>query len=418
MKKTKRLISLFLSIVMLLSIMAGIDLSAYAETSGDWEYEVDSYTNTVGIINYNGSAANVTVPSKINGYDVTALDGFNSCNTLKSVTIPSSIYFISGDAFAHCKNLNKVTIANGVEWIYDSAFADCISLKSFVIPNSVKEIGYYIFDGCENLTSITIPKSIKAIPRDAFYGCNKLSNVYYTGSKSEWNNLEIESGNECLTNANVHYNYGQHVHNYKTYVTKATTKKNGSIVTKCSVCGNVSKNTVIYYPKTIMLSTTSYTYDGKAKKPSVTVKDSKGKKISASNYTVSYSKGRKNVGKYTVTIKLKGNYSGTVKKTFTIKPKATTLSKVTAGKKAFTVKWKKQTSQTTGYQIQYSTSSKFKGAKTVTIPKNKTTSKKVTKLKSKKKYYVRVRTYKTVKVNGKNTKIYSSWSKAKTVKTK
>ena len=207
-------------------------------------------------------------------------------------------------------------------------------------------------------------------------------------------------------------------HTYKTTKTKATTKKNGSIVTKCSVCGNVSKKTTIYYPKTITLSTTSYTYNGKVKKPSVTVKDSKGKKISSKYYTVSCSKGRKNVGQYTVTVKFKGNYSGTVKKTFTIKPKATTLSKVTAGKKAFTVKWKKQTSQTTGYQIQYSTSSKFKGAKTVTVSKNKTTSKKISKLKANKKYYVRVRTYKTVKVNGKNTKIYSSWSKAKTVKTK
>ena len=70
--------------------------------------------------------------------------------------------------------------------------------------------------------------------------------------------------------------------------------------------------------------------------------------------------------------------------------------------------------QTTGYQLQYSTSSKFKGAKTVTITKNKTTSKKISKLKAKKKYYVRVRTYKTV---GK-TKYYSSWSKVKSVKTK
>ena len=207
-------------------------------------------------------------------------------------------------------------------------------------------------------------------------------------------------------------------HKYKTTTTKATTKKNGSVVTKCSVCGAVKSKSTIYYPKTITLSTTSYTYNGKVKKPSVTVKDSKGKKISSKYYTVSYSKGRKNVGQYTVTIKFKGNYSGTVKKTFTIKPKATTLSKVTAGKKAFTVKWKKQATQTTGYQIQYSTSSKFKGAKTVTVSKNKTTSKKITKLKAKKKYYVRVRTYKTVKVNGKNTKIYSSWSKVKTVKTK
>ncbi|MDE6413107.1 MAG: fibronectin type III domain-containing protein, partial [Eubacterium sp.] len=197
-----------------------------------------------------------------------------------------------------------------------------------------------------------------------------------------------------------------HTHTYKTTTTKATTSKNGSKVTKCTVCGLVKSTSTIYYPKTVTLSTTSYTYNGKVKKPSVTVKDSKGNKIASSNYTVTYPSGRKNVGKYTVTIKFKGNYSGTVKKTFTIKPKATSLSSVTAKSKGFTAKWKKLTTQTTGYQIQYSTSSKFSSAKTVTVSKNKTTSKSVSKLKAKKKYYVRVRTYKTVKVNGKSTKIY------------
>ena len=207
-------------------------------------------------------------------------------------------------------------------------------------------------------------------------------------------------------------------HTYKTTTTKATTKKSGSKVTKCSVCGKQKSKSTIYYPKTITLSTTSYTYNGKAKKPSVTVKNSKGNKISSSNYTVTYPKGRKNVGKYTVTIKFKGNYSGTVKKTFTIKPKATSVSKLTAKSNGFTVKWKKQKTQTTGYQIQYSVFSNFKNAKTVTVSKNSTTSKTVSKLSIKKKYYVRVRTYKTVKVNGKSTKIYSSWSKSKSVTTK
>ena len=79
------------------------------------------------------------------------------------------------------------------------------------------------------------------------------------------------------------------------------------------------------------------------------------------------------------------------------------------------VKWKKKTTQVTGYQIQYSTDKNFKkGNKTVTVSKNKTTSKTISKLKAKKKYYVRVRTYKTV--NGK--KYYSGWTKAKTVTTK
>ncbi len=138
------------------------------------------------------------------------------------------------------------------------------------------------------------------------------------------------------------------------------------------------------------------------------------------DYKVTYPKKTQNVGKYTVTVTLKGNYTGTVKKTFTILPKNTAISKLTASKNTVTVKWRKQTKQTAGYEIQYSTSSKFtkKTTKTVKVTKNSTTSKKITKLKAKKKYYVRIRTYQTVKVGKKSTKIYSGWSKAKTITTK
>ena len=99
---------------------------------------------------------------------------------------------------------------------------------------------------------------------------------------------------------------------------------------------------------------------------------------------------------------------------FKINPKGTTLKTPTAGSKSFTAKWTKQSTQTSGYQLQYSTSSSFTNAKTVTITSNNTTSKKITGLTAKKKYYVRVRTYKTV--SGKYH--CSSWSSAKAVTTK
>ena len=210
-------------------------------------------------------------------------------------------------------------------------------------------------------------------------------------------------------------------HDFKTVVTKATTSVNGSSVKTCSRCGlDESDPIVIYKIASVKLSATSYTYNGKVKTPSVTVKDSKGKTlVKNTDYTVSYASGRKYVGKYAVKVTFKGKYSGTKTLYFTIKPKATSISSLTAGSKKFTVKWKKQTSQTTGYQVQIATNSKFtKGVKSYTVSKNKTVSKKITKLKGKKKYYVRVRTYKTVKVNGKTVKLYSSWSKAKTVTTK
>ena len=211
-------------------------------------------------------------------------------------------------------------------------------------------------------------------------------------------------------------------HNYKNKkVTKrATTSKNGTFTAVCSVCG-AEQTEVIYAAKTIKLSKTSMTYNGKKQKPSVTITDAAGKRLkNGTDYKVTYPKKTQNVGKYTVTVTLKGNYTGTVKKTFTILPKNTAISKLTASKNTVTVKWKKQTKQTAGYEIQYSTSSKFtkKTTKTVKAAKNSMTSKKITKLKAKKKYYVRIRTYQTVKVGKKSTKIYASWSKAKTVTTK
>ena len=195
-------------------------------------------------------------------------------------------------------------------------------------------------------------------------------------------------------------------------------------ITDLASWGNIAKiahttKQTVTKASSIKLKATSLTYNGKVRTPKVIVKDRTGKPlVKNTDYTVSYAKGRKYVGKYAVKITFKGKYSGTKTLYFTIKPKATSISSLKAGSKKFTVKWKKQATQTTGYQVQYSASSKFSKAKTVTVGKNTTVSKKISKLSGKKKYYVRVRTYKTVKINGKSIRIYSGWSKAKAVTTK
>ena len=159
------------------------------------------------------------------------------------------------------------------------------------------------------------------------------------------------------------------------------------------------------------------TWTGKALKQKPTVKVSGKTLKNGTDYTVTY-KNNKNVGKATLTITGKGNYTGKIKKTFKINPKGTRLFRVTKAKKAARVKWKKQTakmsaSRITGYQIQLATNSKFtRNKKTVNRKGWSKTSKKVTGLKSGKKYYVRVRTYKTVR----GVRYYSAWSKVKTVK--
>ena len=164
------------------------------------------------------------------------------------------------------------------------------------------------------------------------------------------------------------------------------------------------------------LSAVTYSYTGGVKTPSVTVKDAKGKTLKNNvDYTIKYASGRKNVGTYSVIMTLKGNYSTSKTMKFIINPKGTSISKLSKAKKSFTVKWKKQNTQTTGYRLIYSMNSKFKtGNKYVMITSNKTTSKSIKKLKAKKKYYIRICTYKTVG----GTKYYSGWSSVKSVTTK
>ena len=210
----------------------------------------------------------------------------------------------------------------------------------------------------------------------------------------------------------------QHVHQYQSEVTKAATAEQQGVITYRCNCGETYTE-MIASPKEVWLSKDSYVYNGKVKKPNTTVVDSTGSQIGAQYYTISF-RNNKNAGIATVTVRFSGNYAGSMEQNFTIAPKGTTLSKVSAAKKGFTVKWKKQAAQTNGYEIQYATKAKFskKDTKSVVINKNKTTDKKVAKLKGGKKYYVRIRTYKNAKVQGKTVKVYSAWSKPKTVKTK
>jgi len=149
------------------------------------------------------------------------------------------------------------------------------------------------------------------------------------------------------------------------------------------------------------------TYTGKAIKPGITVKDGSKTLKNGKDYTLTYS-ANKNPGKATITIKGKGNYTGSVKKTFNIVPKAPSLKVVSAKKSA------KVTTKSTGangYIIEYSLKKNMSGKKSVTITKTSGTIKKLT---SKKTYYIRVRAYKTI--GGK--KYYSPYSNVKSIKVK
>lgn len=162
----------------------------------------------------------------------------------------------------------------------------------------------------------------------------------------------------------------------------------------------------------VKINGTKLSYSGKVLKPTVTVTGLKEE----THYSVSYSNANSiNPGNYTVTVKGIGNCNGSVSASYSITvptPVSTSITKLTAVSKGFTVKWTKKSY--TGYEIQYSTSSKMTSPKKVSVSSASTTSKKITKLKAKKKYYVQVRTYRTIA----GKKYYSAWSAKKYVTTK
>ena len=162
----------------------------------------------------------------------------------------------------------------------------------------------------------------------------------------------------------------------------------------------------------IVPATKSYVYNGQAKSPATTVKSGSTELTMGTDYVVAYS-GNKNVGTATVTATGIGNYTGTVSANFTIKPAGTTIASVTPKSKALLVKWKKQSKQTSGYQVRCSLKKSMKGSKTVTVAGAKKTKATITNLTGGKTYYVQVRTYKTAG----GTKYYSTWSAAVPTKT-
>ena len=187
-----------------------------------------------------------------------------------------------------------------------------------------------------------------------------------------------------------------------------------TITGKGNYTGSVSKTYSIKnnFKKATVSGISTKAFTGKNITQSITVKYNGKTLKNGTDYTVSYSS-NKNIGTATVKVTGKGSYTGTITKTFKINPAKQEIQKLTAKSKAFFVDWA-QKGSATGYEIQYATNSKFTSAKKVTITNNKTDTKTITKLSGKKKYYVRVRSYTTVK----GTKYYGAWSASKSVTTK
>lgn len=128
---------------------------------------------------------------------------FYLCSSLNNITLPESMTSIGPLAFTGCSGLTSITIPSHVSYIGVGGFDGCSSLTSITIPNGVDGIGEFVFYNCSSLTSVTIPTSVSWISEDAFSGCTSLKDIYYSGSETQWEQIEIY---DDLSNATIHFN--------------------------------------------------------------------------------------------------------------------------------------------------------------------------------------------------------------------
>lgn len=342
----KKIISLLMSFVMLVGVMSGFNLTAYAATvtSGQcgpnitWNYDKSSKTLSLSGSGETEIASELQWDSfkqdvkTLNiGYGITSLSNylFTDFTSLTDVSVPSSVTYMDYGVFSGCTSLKSISLPS-MKYIQKYEFIGCTSLTSISVPSGVEMICDSAFENCPKLESVSIPASVTFIGFRSFAEDNSLKDVYYSGSKSQWNKIKIDKGNDPLLNANIHFAIDEPNTTLPLNNGSATTVKN-----------NTTKKTV-----------------KKTKYP--TIKSIKGKK------------------------------------------------------KSIVVSWT-TVSGASGYHIQFSTNKNFT-KKYYNGMINSPTAYQSTlkKLKSKKKYYVRIRSFK--KVKGKY--VYSKWSKVKSVKTK
>ncbi|MBE6816922.1 MAG: hypothetical protein E7520_04375 [Ruminococcaceae bacterium] len=213
-------------------------------------------------------------------------------------------------------------------------------------------------------------------------------------------------------------------HSYVTNIIAATHTEDGTATLRCSRCPHIKSKRKIFHISQVSVNQISYVYTGsKIKLPVVTAKASNGSTVAAKNYTVEYisrASGKRvssvtAIGQYKAVVHFYNEYAGENTFYFYVKPKKQAVSKLSTARKSITAKWKKDKAAS-GYEIQIATNKSFtKSVKKFTVSGNTSTSKKITNLKKGKRYYIRIRSFKSVKVDGKTTKMYSDYSAAKSI---
>ena len=386
-------------------------------------------------------------------------------SSLKKITIPTSVISIGDSAFERCPlndvhyngsiyDWKKINIGdcndelkNEIIHYIDGIHTHSYTISKITLQPTCTTMGvmtHYCKCGdyyCEDIQTTAHKPSDWIIDKPAGVGVFGLMHKECTVCKTllyEEDIQPIQVTEQSISKASVTLSTSTYAYDGKAKQPSVTVKLNGKtlkkgtdytvsysnntkvgtatvkITAKGNYTGTISKTFKIKnnFAKSTVSGISTKAFTGKAITQKITVK-ANGKTLkSGTDYTVSYSN-NKNVGTATVKIVGKGNYTGTIAKTFKINPAKQEIQKLTAKSKAFFVDWA-QKGSATGYEIQYATNSKFTSAKKVTITNNKTDTKTISKLSGKKKYYVRVRSYTTVK----GTKYYGAWSATKTVTTK
>ena len=367
----------------------------------------------------NTGLTNISIPEGVTEIDTCT---FSGCTSLTDVSLSENVTTFDSYAFYGCTSLETMNIPEGLRRIEDSCFANCSSLTSLKFGEDVTTIGSNVFSNCPKL-KVSLVRGTKLetycmnndVPFESYAttlaGCSitGLEDKIYTG-KVITQNPVVKNGTETLKENDdyiVHYSFNkdvgkatvtfQGIGNYLGTITK-TFEITAADISKCK----------------ITLASTSLVYKAERLKPAVKVTFNGNTVNSIYDYKVSYNNNLY-VGTATVTISGKRNFINSVTRTFTIVPKGIQIKKLKKGSKCFTATWGKNSIQTYGYQLEYALNKNFtSGKKSKTISNAYITTTKIKKLKSKKTYYVRIRTYK----ESKNKKYYSTWSTVKKVKTK
>ena len=344
MKAFKKPLALILAIAMAFTLFIGADMTVSADSEGIYEYSVLN-NDEVAIVACNPSASGeITIPDTLGGYPVTTLEAnsFANCTEITGITIPAGVNFINEGIFNYCEKLATIKVASGNTTYYSKgnciiktdtgtivagcyksviptdnsvtsigtcAFYGCKELKSITIPKNITSIGNTAFgfcsalknvvieDGllsievsafysCNELSTIAIPKSLTFVGGMAFYGCGFSIEVYYAGSKSQWEKITFEECNDCVQSGQISYNTDPTVKYKLTYeLGGGTGAANPATYTV------ISDDITLKNPKK-----TGYTFDGwynGSVKVTVIPKGTKGDitltaKWSKNKYTVSY----------------------------------------------------------------------------------------------------------------------------------